>query len=164
MDVVTKICTKCGDPKPLDDYWNHPQGRYGKRPRCKTCVSSENNEHLHKRLEQEPSYNRDRVKAWSSQGDNKRNTNLLLRYGITAEEYDTRLEAQDHKCAICGGVMDEGKRLAVDHDHATGAIRGIVHVRCNTAIALFKDSPEICRKAAEYLEKSLRPLCCLHDD
>ena len=155
MDVITKVCMKCGEPKPLDDYWNHPNGKFGKRPRCKSCVRNENTEHDRRREIRQPGYNRDRVRAWSAIGDNKRNRNLIGRYGITVKEYDRLLEEQDHKCAICDGEMDEGKRFAVDHDHKTGAIRGIVHVRCNTAIALFKDSPEICRRAAEYLEKSL---------
>lgn len=152
---VTKVCRKCGTPKPLDEYWNHPTGQYGKRPRCKDCVRQENGQHEEKRLEREPNYNRDRVRRWSSVGDNKRRRNLISRYGITVEEYERRLAEQDHKCAICRLPMDEGRRLAVDHDHKTGEVRGIVHIRCNTAIALLKDSPEICRQAAEYLEKSL---------
>jgi hypothetical protein len=148
-----KICTKCRKPKPLDEYWNHPNGKYGKRPRCKDCVRTENYGHLQKRLVVEPSYNRDRVRKWSQAGDNKRRRNLLSRYGITPDEYDSILEKQGGVCAICCLSMDEGRRLAVDHNHETGEIRGIVHLRCNSVIALFKDSPEICRNAAEYLEK-----------
>lgn len=157
MEVASpmKVCRKCGVPKTLDEYWDHPTGKYGKRPRCKECVSAENDEHLRRRLAIEPSYNRDRVRRWSSVGDNKRRRNLVTRYGITVEEYDRLLAEQGNKCAICRLPMDEGKRLAVDHDHDTGAVRGIVHIRCNTAIALFRDSPEICRQAAEYLEKRL---------
>lgn len=155
MEVLTKVCTKCGEDKDLDEYWNHPTGKFGKRPRCKECVGRENEDHLKIRLEKEPSYTRDRQKRWEEKGDNKRRRNLISRYGIMVEQYDELLESQNHQCAICKGVMDEGKRLAVDHCHTTGKIRGILHVRCNTAIALFKDSPEICRNAAEYLEKSL---------
>ena len=153
MEILTKVCTKCGKRKPLDEYWNHPTGKYGKRPRCIECVSAENDEHLQKRLSVEPSYNTDRVRNWGLQGNNKRRTNLATRYGITLEDYDSLLEKQNELCPICGFALDDGHRLAVDHSHKTGAIRGIVHLRCNIAIGIFKDSPEICRKAAEYLEK-----------
>ena len=153
MGIITKVCTKCGKPKPLDDFWNHPTGKYGKRPRCKECVGSENYEHLQNRLAIEPSYNRDRVKVWSQKGDNKRRRNLLGRYGITLEEYDALFAEQDEKCAVCGDGFEDSERRALDHDHESGKVRGILHYRCNMAIGVFKDSPELCRKAAEYLEK-----------
>ena len=166
-EIILKVCTKCGEPKPLDEYWNHPNGKFGKRSRCKDCLAKENAvfEETYRPSRSEVSKewyerNKDVVKTrragwrWEYKPENKRNHNLKARYGISAKEYDALLEAQEQKCAICGGTMDEGKRLAVDHDHDTGAVRGILHVRCNTAIALFKDSPDICRKAAEYLERN----------
>jgi len=168
MEEITKSCTKCGVDKPLDEYWNHPNGKYGKRPRCKACVKEENAEfektYRPKRQDKSQAWyesNKDAVKEgrekigwrWKYKPENKRNHNLKARYGISAKEYDALLARQNGKCAICGLEMDEGKRLAVDHDHETGKVRGILHVRCNSAIALFKASPEICRKEAEYLEK-----------
>jgi hypothetical protein len=42
--------------------------------------------------------------------------------------------------------------LSVDHNHATGEIRGLLCQACNHAIGKFKDKPELCRKAADYLE------------
>lgn len=159
METITKVCTKCGLPKSLEDYWNHPSGKFGKRPRCKTCVSEENAGAIRKRdTERYAKYGhmiRETVKRWARKNDNQRRKNLKDRYGISIREYDRLLEEQNHLCAICRLPMDEGKRLAVDHNHETGEIRGIVHLRCNTAIALFRDSPVICRLAAEYLEKSL---------
>jgi predicted nucleic acid-binding Zn-ribbon protein len=157
MKVITKTCAKCGKNKILDEYWNHPNGKYGKRPRCKECVREQNSQYYHKPLEGRYSTHGEKIKEsvrrWNKTNDNKRRRNLRERYGITIEEYESLLELQDHKCAICGKSMDEGRRLAVDHDHKTKKIRGIIHLRCNTAIALFGESPEICRKAAEYLEK-----------
>lgn len=168
MDEQKKVCSKCGIEKPLSEFWNHPTGKFGKRPRCKECLRKENAEfersYLPKRSEKNAEWydkNKEAIKEgtkisgsrWEYKPENKRNHNLKNRYGITASEYDAFLETQEGKCAICGLGMDEGRRLAVDHDHVTGAIRGIVHTRCNTAIALFKDSPEICRRAAEYLER-----------
>ena len=170
MNEIEKICSKCGESKTLDEYWNHPNGKYGKRPRCKACGRKENAEfektYLPQRTEKNREwYDKNKIAVqegravsgsrWEYKPENKRKHNLKTRYGLGIEEYDSRLADQNGKCAICGGEMDEGKRLAVDHNHDTGAVRGIVHVRCNTAIALFRDSPEICRRAAEYLEKSM---------
>lgn len=51
-------------------------------------------------------------------------------YGITSDDYDTLLDRQGGKCAICR-ARPKSKRLAVDHDHKTGAVRGLLCGRCN---------------------------------
>ena len=51
-------------------------------------------------------------------------------YGLTAEQYDDLLKRQGGKCAICRN-KPKSKRLAVDHDHGTGAVRGLLCSRCN---------------------------------
>lgn len=51
-------------------------------------------------------------------------------YGLTAAEYDALLEAQGGRCAICRG-KPKSKRLAVDHNHKTGEVRGLLCSRCN---------------------------------
>jgi hypothetical protein len=80
---------------------------------------------------------------------------LLKKYNLTAKEFDTRIEAQDHRCAICRRRFEElpTKRTAcIDHHHGTGQIRGLLCHSCNTAIGLFRDDPDRLRAAAEYLE------------
>ncbi len=88
----------------------------------------------------------------------KRNGRLKADFNITLEEYNTLLEKQGGRCAICGvestGVREHGKRehsMYVDHDHVTGAIRGLLCSRCNFGIGQFRNSPELLRKAAIYL-------------
>lgn len=56
------------------------------------------------------------------------------------------------ECVICGEPEKKGKQLAIDHDHATGLIRGVLCQRCNMGIGQFRDSPELLRFAALYLE------------
>jgi len=51
------------------------------------------------------------------------------------------------KCAICGGT----KRLAIDHDHKTGRIRGRLCINCNSGLGMFKDDVELLRTAVSYL-------------
>lgn len=51
-------------------------------------------------------------------------------YGLEVSDYDALLRAQGGKCAICR-ARPKSKRLAVDHDHKTGAVRGLLCSRCN---------------------------------
>ena len=82
---------------------------------------------------------------------------LMNYYGITLDEYNTILEAQNYKCKICGKTAEEVasgkpiKRLAVDHCHETGEIRGILCANCNTGIGLLCHDPGILKNALRYL-------------
>ncbi|MGE0576133.1 MAG: endonuclease VII domain-containing protein [Reyranella sp.] len=64
--------------------------------------------------------------------------------------------AQEGRCKICRRPAEEGqwKVLRVDHDHATGKIRGLLCHHCNVALGHFGDSPELLERAAEYLRCS----------
>jgi len=60
---------------------------------------------------------------------------LQRHYGISLQEYERRLREQDGRCAICLIPSELLKRqLAVDHDHITGVIRGLLCIYCNTAV------------------------------
>lgn len=80
-------------------------------------------------------------------------------YGISLELYQKMLVDQRGLCAICeapsGSERSNNngyKTLSVDHNHASGAIRGLLCSRCNKALGDFMDRPDLLRKAAEYLE------------
>lgn len=60
------------------------------------------------------------------------------------------LAEQDGRCKICGQL----KKLNVDHDHATGEVRGLLCHGCNVGIGFFRDSPELLRSAIDYLVRS----------
>lgn len=70
-------------------------------------------------------------------------------YGITQEEFEARSAAQGGLCAICKKL----KRLVVDHDHATGRIRGLLCTPCNAALGIFGDGKELLKVALQYLEE-----------
>jgi len=69
---------------------------------------------------------------------------LKAQYGLTPHEADALLSLG---CRVCGNEATH-----IDHDHATGAVRGALCSNCNTGIGLFQDSPDLMRTAAEYLE------------
>ncbi len=81
---------------------------------------------------------------------NQRDRYLSLKYGITGAEYDVLLEWNGGSCWICGGKSG-GKNLAVDHNHRTGLVRGLLCKRCNGVLARMKDSTHLLLKAAGYL-------------
>ena len=61
------------------------------------------------------------------------------------------------KCEICLGVQSRNKnkneQLCIDHDHATGRVRGVLCHSCNAALGLFKDSLPLLKRAIAYLER-----------
>jgi len=86
-----------------------------------------------------------RIKATS------RNTSLRKLYGLTLEEYERLREFQQGRCAICQRAPRY--RLAVDHDHKTTEVRGLLCKLCNQHILpSARDDPKVLRRAAEYLE------------
>lgn len=78
----------------------------------------------------------------------------LARYGVTIEQYEAMYRAQNGACAICHRQNISGRRLAVDHHHATGKIRGLLCSRCNTGIGQFNEAPQIMAAAINYLRMS----------
>jgi len=80
----------------------------------------------------------------------------LRRYGLTVENYERMLAAQDGRCAICKTAIPTASGWCVDHDHARGphAVRGVLCSLCNTGIGSLKDSPDAAFAAAEYLKKA----------
>lgn len=80
-----------------------------------------------------------------------------VRYGLTESDYEKMLTAQQHRCGICDqpetkvskGIL---YRLSVDHDHTTGRNRMLLCHKCNRALGNLQESPELLRKAAQYIE------------
>ena len=74
----------------------------------------------------------------------------ILRHGITDEQYALLLERSSGCCELCGFKPEEGwKALAIDHDHATGLIRGLLCRTCNLTMG-YLDNSEWMTKALAY--------------
>lgn len=87
-------------------------------------------------------------------GLSPRERHLIKTYGITEEEYDGLLQAQGGGCAICNKTpSQEGKSLAVDHNHKTGEIRGVLCTYCNHRVVGRHTDADLLRRVADYLER-----------
>lgn len=80
-----------------------------------------------------------------------RKYDLRTRWGLTLEQYDELWLEQGGVCAICWDPSPEGRNLAIDHDHSTKVIRGLLCDSCNHALGFFKDNIENMQKAIDYL-------------
>ena len=75
-------------------------------------------------------------------------------YGITLEKYHQMLADQNYKCAICGQEDEvEGRKLAIDHCHTTGKVRGLLCGKCNRGLGLFYDNSKLLQNAILYLAR-----------
>jgi len=88
--------------------------------------------------------------------DQLRKNKLKYNYNITPSEYNRILGAQSGVCVICGKTPEEnGRRLAVDHNHATGEVRGLLCTNCNLMLGNAKDNPVSLSRAADYILSNL---------
>lgn len=99
------------------------------------------------------------VKIYNSSGldicfDCKKERNLQREHSLSLDEYDKIFDKQNGVCAICGNPPEK-KRLAVDHCHRTGKIRGLLCTRCNIGLDYFKDSIFNLASAIKYLEQNI---------
>lgn len=72
-------------------------------------------------------------------------------YGITGEQYETLYRAQGGVCYLCKRATGKSKRLAVDHDHKTGYVRGLLCGPCNSVLAQARDDVLYFHRAIAYL-------------
>lgn len=149
-------CTDCGELKLLSEYYIHPRNTSGHGRQCKSCHRAKAVKRRANDLEKHRKKSRDyraknleHVKAKSRERykknpDKWRDGTLRAKYGITLEEYNRRYAEQGGKCAVCKlppNPKNIIKTLAVDHDHETGAVRGLLCGWCNTGLGQFQDSP-----------------------
>jgi len=130
-----KKCSSCKKVKPLSEFTKNKRQDDGLAVQCKGCINLRNRT------------------VWRE----KNRVRMMGRnFGISLEDYDKMWDAQGGLCAICGmpetakmrGVI---KYLAVDHDHATGQIRGLLCQCCNAGLGYFEDNQANLLKAIQYL-------------
>ena len=118
---VFKTCKGCQEEKESSEFYRNKYTSDGLAYECKKCV---------KRY------------SWKTK---------LARYGLTTEDYNNMLLAQENSCAICGS---SDRSLVIDHDHKTNKVRGLLCSNCNTGIGKLGDTSELLRRAIDYLDRT----------
>ncbi len=151
-DVAT--CIQCGTEKPLELFHRERSRPNGRNRRCKECRNARNREHVannrERRMETMARWRRDNPDRY----ERAQRAYKLRSYGLTLEQYAALLQEQGGACAICGEPETGGWDLAIDHDHATGIVRGLLCRRCNVGIGLLRDDADVAAAAADYLRRS----------
>jgi hypothetical protein len=155
---VEKHCRICGELRPLTDFHRASTARDGHRGECKDCFR----EISRARYKANPDAAKERARLWQQENPERHRANqrarrqrpevkarereghLRRKFQLTAEQYEEMLSAQRGVCAICGREPKPGKALHVDHNHETGAVRGLVCFSCNSALGnLHEDEQRI---------------------
>lgn len=142
----TKACSVCKKEKLLQEFHKQKHVKSGRRSSCKACRTAYE-------------YSLPRVKEYTKKyykahKEKFRDYHLFSKYKVTQEEYNNMLDSQGGVCAICGGMQDKRyKNFAVDHDHTTGVVRGLLCNNCNAGLGYLKDSVTVILAAAQYLSR-----------
>lgn len=155
-----KVCTQCDEVKAIDEFYRQ-NGKRSRLSECKDCQQKRHQEWYANPKNRSRTYgtvatyrcsNPDKIRAW----------NLKKNYGITPEEYDGMYDRQGGQCVICskdglrygtGTAETRYRVLCVDHDHTTGAVRGLLCSRCNRAIGLLGEDHAVLDAAIQYLKR-----------
>lgn len=141
---MTKVCTKCLVEQPLENF----SSRGGKqkhllKSRCKNCHYKQHKEWVED--------NEDKVRVYRAK-DPWTLDKRCRRHGITSEEFWVMYEEQDGTCPVCDKGI-EAEDSAIDHNHKTGEVRGILCKSCNRALGLLGDNPNTLIRGSKYLQK-----------
>lgn len=138
-----KTCRTCKISKPIGDFSRKENSKTGISTACDEC----HRERDRKRYERQPERRKD-IAKWGY---------LKWNFGITKDQWHTMLQTQNCRCAICCAefvtVGRSKNNPCVDHDHATGRLRGLLCRRCNQGIGLLQDSASVAESASAYLKR-----------
>ena len=158
-----KTCNTCGttNPNTIDFYYTNP-GLKSLRAKCKVCVMAKQKQWVDARP---PGYITEKAKQhyertkhqrqlkYQSTKERRRELHVLKVYGLDEATHKAMFDSHGGCCWICGrSQSEETKRLSVDHDHATGVVRGLLCQRCNRGLGMLGDNIECLARCIDYLE------------
>lgn len=167
--VESVVCSKCQQALPPEAFTRDARNSTGLQSQCRACrkpaADAWREQHPHASRDWKRA-NRDHVRDYKRQyhkdnPEKQRHSRLRRQFDLTPEQYDAMLSSQNGGCAICGGQerradprTGQAYALAVDHDHETGRVRGLLCSNCNRALGWLNDDPDRLRSAASYLERT----------
>lgn len=137
MFSITMFCSRCRQYLASGEFSREEQARQSKR--CRACYRAEARRNYATRKTADP------VRHKASQ----RRLYLKSQYGISDIRVESMRRDQNDACAICRQQF--ASQPHIDHDHASGSIRGLLCGQCNQVLGLMKDDPLRLIRAAEYL-------------
>lgn len=172
---MTKTCSKCNEIKDFNLFNKDKTRVGGYHPYCKNCANSYNKVRLDvnrniKRSEEEllnaallkrcsrckkiggkhgkDASKKDGLDSFCSLC--RKRVKIVMSYGVTREQAE--IIATETKCSLCGDIPSNPKNLHCDHSHKSLKYRSVLCNKCNIGLGNFRESPELLRAAAEYLE------------
>lgn len=155
---TTHFCRGCTAEKPITEFYRASGQKQGHQSRCRDCQK--------KRVQKYWQANRARrmesARRWRQRSKEQmqayERARSLRSYGYSQTQYEQKLAAQNGCCPICGRTPAEApnrksQRFPIDHDHATGQIRDLLCINCNSGLGSFKDDIERLLAAVEYLRR-----------
>ena len=133
--MKTQVCRKCGVEKTLSSF-GKDTNRPNHRTTCKECRYKQRDRESEKHRHREYMKQRRKDDPVAVRINWERSV-----YGVAKEDIGAT------ECQICGSQ----DRLCIDHDHGTGAVRGILCTKCNAAIGMMGDSIDKLQAAIVYL-------------
>jgi hypothetical protein len=180
MIEKTKKCGRCKEYKLFSEFGKHRSMTYGLSNYCRICACKSSKISRKKNYNKEDRHNKyilnkdkydesgkkyyhehkDHKMKYALENRRKIKHNNLKKYNISIEDYEEKLDKQNGVCAICECAEEaktqDNKRirmLAVDHNHTTGQVRGLLCTKCNTALGLLREDKSIIIKALAYLDE-----------
>lgn len=149
-----KTCYVCKQTKDIGSFYEDKSQCKGYSSACRECSRAKNRAWRDKNKQKASDYRKQYYK------DNRarrievaRDMSFKKRYGISLQEYEACVLLQSNKCLICGSNRTS-RRLAVDHCHKTGKIRGLLCSKCNLGLGNFDDNIDFLSKAIQYLKSA----------
>lgn len=179
MDASKWKCTKCGGDGP---FGRDLKAKSGLKSWCRKCLAVKQADYRRRnpdawskwaarnstylkardkaRYARDPEGEKERVRRYREANPDKvaqwEAKSKLAKYGITPEQKQEMHDAQGGLCSICHDPLKTGKTGAqVDHDHASGRVRGLVCHPCNRMLGSFKEERQRFEAAVRYLQQGV---------
>lgn len=139
-DPIEKECSQCKTVKPIDQFrlQKRRTGTYRRHSFCTECHKAHHRKWLREHGQKRDPY-RDKLR------------HIKISYGLSSDEYEELVKSHEGKCRICGNLFTE-RGPSVDHNHENGQVRGLLCIRCNTALG-FLENTEWRQAAESYLRE-----------
>ncbi len=155
--IAQKKCGHCKEIKKLDAFTIDNSAKTGRANTCRACyaISAKSDRSQMLQKKRYAKYTKSLTKSKKILiAKSARKRLLRNNFDLTHEEYEQLHQSQNGLCAICEeDEMVDGRHLAVDHDHYTGKIRGLLCSRCNLMIGRIEKDIGITMKMLEYIKR-----------